>query len=412
MKEYRLIKIKNHFPDNTLKDVKGVCRQEMRKCAGIIKKDMSVAIGVGSRGIDNLENIVREVIGFIQAQGAHPFIIPAMGSHGGATSEGQQEILTGYGITEKNLEVPVRSSMEVVEISGSRIHPVFMDKLAFQSDGVILINKIKPHTDFHGTYESGLVKMAVVGLGKEHGAQAIHKYGVHGLVNLIQEFAKIIFASGKILAGIAIVENAYDRTMIVKAVSGDKIMQEEADLIHTARLNRPVFPVNDFDVLLIDRMGKNISGAGVDTNIIGRIKISGQPEPVNPSIRSIVIHDLTDDSHGNATGVGLADVITRRLFDKINFEITYKNITTSTFLERGKIPIIAENDLEAFELALRSCNLQPPKDGRIIRIKDTLHLGELYVSEPIFHEIKNNPQIESVEINKNIYDINKTLLPF
>jgi len=413
MKKYQLTKVRNHFPDNSLKDVKKVCRQELVKLAGLIKKDASIAIGVGSRGIDNLEVVVREAVNFVKGQGAFPFIIPTMGSHGGATAKGQKEVLAGYGITENTMGAPVRSSMETVEITdGTGSNRIFMDKFTYESDGVILINKIKPHTDFHSTYESGLVKMAVIGLGKERGAEAIHNFGVWGLTNLIPQTAKVIFETGKILAGIALIENAYDKTMLVQAIPGNKIMSEEIKLIDIARSNRPKLPTDNIDVLLIDRMGKNISGVGIDTNIIGRIKIYGQPEPEKPKIKSIAVYDLTDESHGNATGIGLADLITRKVFNKIDFEKTYKNISTSSFLERGKIPFIAENDLEAFELALRNCGNSLPGNERIIRIKDTLHLDELYVSDAILNEIKDNPQIETEGEKVNIFNSDRTLISF
>jgi hypothetical protein len=302
--------------------------------------------------------------------------------------------------------------METVQLNGADSQIVCMDKLAFESDGIILINKIKPHTDFHATYESGLVKMAVIGLGKEFNAKAIHHYGVQGLTNLIPEAAKIIFNSGKILAGIALGENALGKTMFVKAIPGSDIMKEELILLEIARANLPKFPVNKFDVLLIDRMGKNISGAGLDTNIIGRIKIYNQPDPEYPKIKSIVVFDLTDDSHGNATGVGLADIISKKLFNKIDFQATNKNIATSSFLERGKIPFVAENDLEALQLALRNCGSPEKGKERIIRIKDTLHLDELYVSKTILNEIRNNPEIEICSDYKNIFNEQNNLFPF
>lgn len=413
MKEYQLIKVKNNFPDNSLRDVKKTCQQELKKLTGIIKRNSSIAIGVGSRGIDNLEIIVSETVDFIKDQGGHPFIIPAMGSHGGATAQGQKEVLAGYGITEKNIGAPIRSDMETIKPPRIKCNNhIFMDKLAYESDGIILINKIQPHTDFNAEYESGLAKMAVIGLGKDLGAQAIHDSGVHGLVNLIPSLAKIIFDTGKILAGIALIENAYDKTMMIRAISGNKILEEELGLINIARSYRPELPVNDIDVLLIDRMGKNISGVGMNTHILGRIRIYGQPEPENPDIKSIVVHDLTDQSHGNAIGVGLADIITRNLFNKIDFEKTYKNVATSSFLERGKIPFVAENDLEAFCLALRNCGSIKTGKERIIRIKDTRHLDELYVSDTIFDEIKDNPRIETTGEKVNLFNAVKTLSPF
>lgn len=413
MRDYKLTKIRNHFTDNSLKDVKGIIQKELRSLSGMIKDGSSIAIAVGSRGIDNLEHTVREVVNFVKQQGGHPFIVPAMGSHGGATGEGQAEVLAGYGITKQSMGVPVRSSMEVVELlQGKLNHRIFMDKNAYGSDGVILINKIKPHTDFHSTYESGLVKMAVIGLGKEHGAEAIHQYGVYGLTELIPASAKQIFFTHKILAGIALIENAFDKTMMIKALKGSEIMSEEPKLLDVARANRPTFPVDQIDVLLIDRMGKNISGVGIDTNIIGRIKIYGQQEPTSPDIRSIVVTDLTDKSHGNATGVGLADVITQKVYDKINFDITYKNISTSSFLERGKIPFVAKNDTEALHLGLRNCGNMAPGKERIIRIKDTLHLNELYVSDAVLQELSNNPQIEYIKKNVTMFDEHHALTPF
>lgn len=413
MESFKLTRIRNHFPDNSLKDIKGTIHKELHQLSGLIKKGSSIAIAVGSRGIDNLQLTVKEVVDFVMKQGAHPFIVPAMGSHGGATSEGQAEVLAGYGITEEAIGAPIRSSMEVVELpKGDLSHRIYMDKYAYDADGVILINKIKPHTDFQATYESGLVKMAVIGLGKEKGAEAIHHYGVHGLTKLIPASALQIFATNKILGGVALIENAYDKTMIVKVIEGKYILNEEPKLLELARANRPTFPVNDIDVLIIDQMGKNISGVGIDTNIIGRIKIYGQKEPKSPSIKSIMVADLTNESHGNATGIGLADVITRKLFKKIDFEITYKNISTSSFLERGKIPFIAENDVDAFMLALRNSGNAEPGKERIIRIKDTLHLNELYVSDAILNEICNTSQIEQEGESVDIFDDDKTLIPF
>jgi hypothetical protein len=303
--------------------------------------------------------------------------------------------------------------MQVVELSReNNPNPVFMDKYAHESDGVILINKIKPHTDFQSTFESGLVKMSVIGLGKEHGAAAIHHFGVYGLTDLISQTAEVIFRTGKILGGMALIENANDKIMMVKAIEGKNIIAQEPELLEIARANRPALPSGLIDVLLIDRMGKNISGVGIDTNIIGRIKIYGQPEPEKPKIRSIMVSDLTDESHGNAIGIGLADVITRKLYEKINFETTNKNVVTSSFLERGKIPFIAESDYEAMQLALRNCGVVKYGTERIIRIKDTLHLSELYISDVILHELKDNPQIERTGKKTNIFNSQNDLNPF
>jgi hypothetical protein len=413
MNTYHLTKIKQHFKNNSLQDIKGELSGELLKFRPLIKPGCRIAIAVGSRGIRNLALVVKIVVDFIKENNAYPFIVPAMGSHGDATDEGQEAILDGYGISEKTIGVPVISSMEVVELDrGDSPVGVYMDKNVYESDGVILIGRIKPHTDFHDKYESGLVKMSVIGLGKEKQASAIHSYGVYGLSTLIPLAAKQIFSTGKIIGGIALVENAYDDTMLVKALKTDEFFEEEPVLLDIARKNMASFPVKDIDVLIIDQMGKDISGAGIDTNIIGRIKITGQKEPDYPSIKAIIISDLTGASHGNAVGVGLADVITRKLYDKIDFSSTYKNAVTSSFLERAKIPVVAANDKEAFEIALRSCGYLRKDEEKIVRIKDTLHLDEIYVSQSILNSISGSASIETINENVNLFQGESEFSPF
>jgi hypothetical protein len=303
--------------------------------------------------------------------------------------------------------------METVGIEGWKgPNQLFMDKLAWQSDGVFLINKVKPHTDFRGVYESGLVKMAVIGLGKEKGALDIHKFGVYGLSHLLEGSARHVFSTGKILGGIAIIENAYDETMLIRALYAEEIFEEEPKLLKLAKDNRPSFPLGKFDVLTIDRMGKDISGVGIDTNIIGRLRIHGQEEPASPEINAIMVTDLTDASHGNATGVGLADVITKRLFDKIDLKITNTNIITSSFLERGKIPLVAETDEKALAYALRSCGFMKPGKEKIIRIRDTLHMDEMYVSEAILREVINKSGIEVMGTAEAIFNTDGKMKDF
>lgn len=397
MNGFYLSKIRQHFRNNSIVDIKGELAKELLKLRPFIKPGANIALAVGSRGIKNLAVVVKEVTEFVKENKASPFIIPAMGSHGGATAEGQAEILAGYGITEKTIGAPIRSSMEVVELpQGDSPNPVFMDKNAYDSDGVILINRIKPHTDFNGKFESGLVKMSVIGLGNEKQASLIHRYGVYGLSVLIPLIAKQIFSTGKIIGGIALVENAYDNTMLVNSLKTNELFEQEPVLLEIARENMPSFPVNDIDVLIIDQMGKDISGVGIDPNIIGRIKIAGQEEPGRPEIKAIVLLNLTDNSHGNAIGIGLSDVITRKLFNKIDFSSTYTNAVTSSFLERAKMPIVAGNDKEAFEIALRSCGYLKNGEEKIIRIKDTLHLDEMYVSQPIFNILNGTKGIASI----------------
>lgn len=405
MNNYQLHRIKQNFIRNSLTDIKGEVRRELLKLSPLIKPGSSIAVAIGSRGIRNIELIAGEVASFIKGKSAKPFFIPAMGSHGGATSSGQEKILSGFGITETTAGAPVRSSMEVTELAqGDSPVPVFVDKNAYNADGVILINRIKPHTDFTSKHESGLIKMTAIGLGKEKGASAIHSYGVSGLTDLIPLVAEKIIATGKILGGIAIVENAYDETMMLKALKSNEFFEQEPMLLDIARKNMPSFPVDDIDVLIIDQMGKEISGVGIDPNIIGRIKITGLKEPERPRIKAIIVSDLTEMSYGNAVGIGLADVITRRLFEKINFSTTYSNASTSSFLERAKLPIVASDEREAFRLALRSCGYLKSGEEKIIRIKDTLHLDELLVSKAILDLIQDPGRIEIIDNNVNLFD--------
>jgi len=413
MNAYHLTKIKQNFQYNSIVDIKAEVSRELLKLRPFISQDAHIAIAIGSRGIKNLVPVVKEVVKFIKENNAHPFLIPAMGSHGGATADGQAGILAGYGISEKTIGIPVRSSMEVVELAqGDSPIQVLMDKNAYQSDGVILINRIKPHTDYHAKYESGLVKMSVIGLGNEKQASAIHRFGVYGLTTLIPSTAKQVFNTGKILGGIALVENANDDTMLVKALRTDDFFEQEPILLDIARKNMPALPVSDIDVLIIDRMGKDISGVGIDPNIIGRTKILGQEEPDKPSIKAIVVLDLSDDSKGNAIGVGLSDVISKTLYDKIDFSSTYSNAVTSSFLERAKIPIVAGSHKEAFEIALRSCGFLKKSEEKIIRIKDTLHLDEIYVSKSIMDIIEGSERIKSMKENVLLFNRDNDITPF
>ncbi len=372
-----------------------------------------IAIAVGSRGIADIVEIVRDVAEWVRGQGAEPFIVPAMGSHGGATAQGQERILRDYGVTEASTGAPVLSGMAVVELpQGTLPVKAYFDRKAFQADATIAINRIKVHTDYHGPYESGLMKMLVIGLGKQAQATAIHTHGVRGLREVIPQVARQILAHANVIMGVAIVENAYDQTMLVRAIPAQEIPDREPGLLAVARVNMPSLPVDELDILIIDEMGKDISGAGIDTNIIGRMMIAGEPEPDAPRIASIVVRDLTDVSRGNAVGVGLADVITRRLFEKINLKTTYANLITSTFLERGKIPIIAEDDLEAIGFAWRTAGSKAGDEVKVARIRNTLQLAEMYVSPAVLNEIRDDDAIEVTGPTVEPFDSAGELFPF
>jgi hypothetical protein len=337
-----------------------------------------------------MAEILRGVVDWLKERGAEPFIIPAMGSHGGATAEGQEQLLRGYGITEKATGAPIRSSMETVELPSDGIgHRVFMDRLAHEADGTVLVNRIKVHTDFHGEFESGLVKMASIGLGKRDQAAEVHSFGIDGLKNRILPTARQVLKHGNIMLGLGIVENAYDKAMRIAAILPTEIEKTEAELLQLSREHMPSLPIDDIDVLVVDEMGKEISGVGLDSNIIGRMYIAGQPEPDRPSIRQIMVTDITAPSHGNAIGMGLVDLITERFRGKIDFDSTYMNGITSSFYERCKMPLVGGTDQRTFEIALRGAHVPVGIDPRIIRIKNTLILTTILVSEAVAQD----PQI-------------------
>ena len=405
MRRYQLFKIRQRFDRTRLDDPRGVLRSRLAALDAVIRPRARIAIAAGSRGIDNLAVLVRDVSEYLKARGAHPFVVPAMGSHGGATAEGQAEILKLYGISEDTIGAPVHSSMDVVELArGDVSFRIFMDRHVHESDGAILVNRIKPHTDFHGRYESGLMKMALIGLGKLEGARAVHDFGLYGLRELIAPGAAQVLSTGKILAGIGLVENAFHQTRHVEVLKADAIAREEPRLLDLARRHMPRLPVDVVDVLVVDRMGKDISGVGIDPNITGRIGVGGERDATAPRVGAMMVCDLTAQTHGNAIGVGLADVITRRLFARIDYESTYANVITSSFLERGKIPVVAETDREAFDIAFRSCGHVPEGRERIVRILDTLHLEEVYVSSAVLGEIQDQERIEVVGPGPELFD--------
>ena len=359
---------------------------------------MQVAITAGSRGISDIDNILRSLVKILKDAGASPFIVPAMGSHGGATAEGQVEILRSLGVTEESVGAPIKSSMEVVELGETESGvPVYMDRIAHEADGVVIVGRIKQHTDFRSDVESGLSKMASIGLGKHAQALALHAHGVKGIKDYMVEAGKRVFGSGKVLFGVGIVENAYEETAMIEAIPPGRVFEREVELLKESARLMPKLPVSEMDILFVDELGKNFSGTGMDTNVIGRFRIPGVEEPESPQVKYLIVSDVSEAAHGNALGVGLADLTTRRLFEKINYEAMNQNVLTSTFLERAKIPMVLENDREALEAAMR-CNWGvEPEDTRFVRIPNTLHLRHLYLSENLLEEALANGNVEVVE---------------
>jgi hypothetical protein len=408
--QYLFTKVSQQFARAAVDDIGQTVRDQFEPHATRFPKGARIAIAVGSRGVANIATIARSVVECVKAAGCEPFVIPAMGSHGGATDEGQRDILATYGVTEEAMSCPVRSSMEVVELDNGGLElPLYMDRNAYESDGVILINRIKPHTNFRGQYESGLCKMSVIGLGKERLASAVHSYGIYGLKTLMPEAAKRILATGKILMGVGVVENAYDETAVIEALTPQGILEREPELLKIAKEMMPSLPLKEVDVLLVDQLGKNISGSGMDPNIIGRMDKGEEPEQGAPKVKVIVVTDITEASHGNACGVGLADVTTRRLANKVDWDATYMNAVTSGFYQHSSLPVVAATDAQALEWGIRASH-EPNKPKKIVRITDTLHLSQMYLSDPALTEIKD--RVETLSRPQDLFDEKGSLIAF
>lgn len=393
----KVCKIRQKFNTDKIENIKEeILRQfaEIR-VQHIVKPGMRIAVTAGSRGIANIQIILKTVCEYLKSLGAYPFIVPSMGSHGGATAEGQVKVLEKLGITEESIGVPILSCMDVVELGEtSKGVKVFMDKIAYNSDGIVVVNRVKPHTDFSGEIESGLLKMLVVGLGKDKGCSAMH---AGGLAETIPEAAKVVLKKAPILFGLAILENSKDETYKLKAILPMDFEREEKLLLKEAKSLVPRLPVDELDILIVEKMGKNYSGTGMDTKVIGRIRVFGEKEPESPRINKIVVLDLDERSYGNALGVGLADIITRRLYEKIDFNVTYANTIPTTYLDRGKIPIVISDDREAILTALKTIGNVPLEEVKLAIIKNTLHLDELYLTKPAFNAIRDKSAVEILE---------------
>lgn len=378
-----------------IEDIRGAIVAELGKL-GLqerIHPGMRVAVTAGSRGIANNVLILSTVVSELKRVGVQPFLIPCMGSHGGATPEGQLDVLKSLGVTEESVGCPIISQMDVVELSRTpEGFAVYIDKVAAGADGIVVINRVKPHTEYTGDLESGLMKMMAIGLGKHKGALTVHACALQcGYQVAVPSIAREILRSAPILFGLAIVENTYDETMRIVAVEPALFEETERELLKEAKDFLPRLPIDKLDVLIVGEMGKEISGVGMDTNVIGRVMVFGEPEPESPRITRIVALDLTEATHGNAIGVGLADFVTRRLADKIDRRVTYINCFTAMAPEKARLPAVGETDREAIEWAFLTAGILDPQQARVIKIKNTLHLDEIYVSDSLVPELQSKP---------------------
>jgi len=366
--------------------------------ASLIKPGMSIAITAGSRGIRNVDIITKSIVDFVKSRGAEPFIVPAMGSHGGATAEGQLEVLAGYNITPESMGCPIKSSMEVVELGYSeRGRRVAIDKNAYEADGIIVSCRLKPHNAFRGPYESGPCKMMTVGLGKQAGASVVHGDGMDVIAENIPTMAKVVLEKANILFAIPCIENAYDETCIIEAIPADKILEREPELLKIAFANMPKLIVGEADVLVVDEIGKNYSGTGVDPNITGTFSTPYATGGIQ--VQRTCFLNLSEESHGNALGCGLASAITKKIFDDMDIEKMYPNCITSTVLASARIPCVVANDKEAIQICIRTCNKIDRERVRIVRIANSLHIGEIMLSEAYYEDVKAGryPGIEALD---------------
>ncbi|MFT4106927.1 MAG: lactate racemase domain-containing protein [Lacrimispora sp.] len=354
--------------------------------ASKIKPGMRIAITAGSRGIRNVDIITRAIVDFVKARGGSPFIVPAMGSHGGATAEGQKEILAGYGITEMTMGCPIQSSMEVVELGYSSLgRRVVMDKNAYESDGIIISCRLKPHNAFRGTHESGPCKMMTVGLGKQAGAEVVHSDGMGKIAQNIPTMAAVVLEKAPILFAIPCIENAYDETCRMEAILPENILEREAELLKYAFSQMPRLIVEEGDVLIVDKIGKNFSGTGVDPNITGTFSTEYATGGIQ--VQRTCFLNLSEESHGNALGCGLASAITKKIFDQMDIEQMYPNCITSTVLASARIPCVLATDQEAIQLCIRTCNGLEGKDVRAVRIANSLHIADIMLSEAYYEDV-------------------------
>jgi hypothetical protein len=404
-----MVRIRQKFPRPILRDISQVVRQELDRL-DTIQPGQKIGITVGSRGIQNIQVILQVAIGHVRKLGAEPVLLAAMGSHGGGTAAGQKNVLDGLGITEKALGVPIITCDENEKIGQTAEGlTAYVLKSALKVDGILVVNRIKTHTSFKGEAESGLIKALVVGLGGPRGARQFHSYGSSKLSHLLLEIGQVMLDKLPVIGGLGIVENGYEETALIRAISSEQFIDQEKELLRYSKTLMPSLPADAADLLVIQEMGKNYSGTGIDSNIIGRMRIQGEVEPVSPKIKCIAVLDISEASHGNATGIGLADFTTKKLVDKIDRQATYLNCLTSTFYIKAFIPMYFDSEQKIFEAALLSLSSIMKEKLKIMIIPNTLFLSEMYVSEELLASISSANEIEVMEDPVEITFVNEEL---
>lgn len=400
----RMVRVRQTFSRSHIDDVAAHLRKELaREDYASLVRGGRIAVTVGSRGIPNNALIVRTLCDQLKEWGARPFVVPAMGSHGGGTVEGNLEILAGYGITEEAVGVPICASMEVVqigELDDGAATPIYCDRLAAEADGIVVYNKVKPHTDFKGPHESGLLKMMAIGLAKHKGCSSLHQRGFDTFAETIPQAAQLFLDRLPVVFGVGVVQNAYDQIAELRVYPREKIVEGDAELLRIARERFPRFKFDDVDVLVIDRIGKDVSGEGADPNVTGRGFMPYFKDDFHA--RRLFVRGLTELSHHNACGLGLADITTRRCLDQVDWESTWVNLTTNLMIDGGKIPFYQDSDYNALRVALRTCPRIDYARARVVRIHDTLSLNEFEVSEALADDLSH---VDGIEILTEPYEL-------
>jgi hypothetical protein len=389
--------VRQRIDPREIADVREAVRSALEPLMAGVSSGTRVCLAVGSRGIDRIDQVLAAAVERMREAGARVFLVPAMGSHGGATAEGQLRVLASYGITPKAVGCEIRASMETVELGQVRPGvPVFVDRIAFEdADVIVPINRVKPHTDFTGEIENGLSKMIAIGLGKQKGADALHRQGFARFHELIPAVVAFTLAHARIPFGLALIENGHARLMHVEAVPAAQIAEREPQLLQMARHAMARIPLAQIDVLVLDFIGKDISGLGMDSNVVGRYYTG--PTGIPPAIQRIVVRDLTAETEGNAVGIGMADIVLRRAVERMDQWKTYVNCVTAKTPEGARIALTVEPDREALAVAIACCLQVTSQGARIVRARDTKHLERLYVSAPLLPELLAGGQVEVLE---------------
>ena len=404
----KVYKVMQKFEGEKIENVRADLLKKLKDKKWKINKDDKIAITAGSRGISNYVLLLKTIVDFVKDEGGIPFIVPAMGSHGGASAYGQEKMLKNLGIDEESMGCKIVSSMDVIKIGYAHDDlPVYIDKNAYKADSIILFNRVKIHTSFRGKYESGLIKMMAIGLGKRKGAESVHAQRFEHMADNILASAKISLRELNILGGICTIENGYDEDADIYVLNKDEILEKEPMILEKSKKLMPRIYLDDIDVLIVKEIGKNISGTGMDTNIIGRFhtkSASGGPN-------KLAILDLTEKSFGNANGIGLADFATKKLYNKINFDYTYLNAITSTEPNSIKLPMILDNDEMAIKACAKTCGILDTDKIKLVIIDNTKSLNEIYMSKSAYDSVKERDKIKIIEDEKEIlFDDNHNLM--